>query len=255
MPTSRPLDTFTCLTFDCYGTLIDWESEIYSALSPLTTQLSASHPLHNNRLGVLRLFIQHENRVQSEQPAANYKHVLAETYKGIATDLGLPPPQEAEATTFGLSVGEWQAFPDTVDALKRLKKHFKLVVLSNVDRESFSRTLSGPFKEVQFDAVYVAQDIGSYKPDLRNFEYLVEHCQADLGVPKEEIIHTAYSLFHDLVPAKQIGLAAAWIERDAGVVSVMGGDLHSLDAQVDLSWRFGTLGEMADAVDAAYGAR
>ncbi|KAH7025275.1 Haloacid dehalogenase-like hydrolase-domain-containing protein [Microdochium trichocladiopsis] len=253
MPTSRPIESFKCLTFDCFGTLVDWETGIYTALSPLTQQLPASHPLQGNRLGVLRLFILHENRVQLEDPAANYKTVLSETYRGIATELGLEAAP-ADMARFGHSVGEWVAFPDTVDALKRLQKHLKLVILSNVDRESFDRTLAGPLREVKFDAVYVAEDIGSYKPDLRNFEYLLEHCQKDLGIGKDDIIHTAQSLFHDHVPANKMGLPSAWIERDAGVVSVMGGEHEDLKNQVDFSWHFKTMGDMADAVDAAHAA-
>lgn len=251
MPTTRPLNEFNCLTFDCFATLIDWETGIYQALSPLTNQLSTSHALHDNRVGVLRLFITHENRIQDENPTADYKYVLSETYRGIANELGIEP-EEHDMTKFGLSVGEWGAFPDTVEALNRLKKHFKLVILSNVDHESFDRTLSGPLKEVQFDAVYVAQDIGSYKPDLRNFEYLIDHCKKDLGVEKDGIIHTAQSLFHDLVPANKMGLASAWIERDTGMVSVMGGELGELKDQLDLTWRFKTMGDMADAVDDVY---
>lgn len=251
MSAARSLTSYRCLTFDCFGTLIDWETGVYRALSPLESRLSPSHP-SNSRLALLRLFIQAENDIQSANPAANYQTVLAETYLSLAASLGLPAPPVSEAETFSRAIGSWCAFDDTVAALLRLKKHFKLVILSNVDRESFSHTLAGPLKDVEFDAVYTAQDIGSYKPDPRNFEYLIDHCKDDLGVAKQEIVHTAYSLFHDLVPARKVGLAAAWIERGAGVVSVMGGDYESLADELELSWRFATLGDMADAAEAAF---
>lgn len=199
---------------------------------------------------MLKAFIKHESRVQTERPRELYKAVLAIAYGDLAAELGVEASTEDKAR-FGGSVGDWPAFPDTVAALKRLHKHFKLVILSNVDKESFSRTLSGPLNGIEFDAIYTAQDIGSYKPDVHNFQYLVERCESDLGVSKEGIIHTAQSLFHDMVPATQVGLASSWIERGEGVQSVMGGDLRDFEGKVKLMWRFKTLGEMADAVDSA----
>ena len=106
---------------------------------------------------------------------------------------------------------DWPAFPDSGAALRYLKNHFKLVILSNIDRASFSG--SNARLGVTFDAIYTAQDIGSYKPALRNFEYLITEVQSDLGVDPGEILHTAQSLFHDHEPARQMGLATAWIDR------------------------------------------
>lgn len=251
MPTQRPLSSFSCLTFDCFGTLVDWEGGIYKALSALTSQLPAAHPLHNNRLGILGALVRHEHDVQTENPSALYSTVLAESYGRLAQELGLTATAEEKAK-FGASVGEWPVFPDTVAALQRLKRHFKLVIISNVDRESFKRTLTNQFNGIEFDAIYTAQEIGSYKPDIRNFQYLIEHCGTDLGVKKEEIIHTAQSLFHDHVTAAQIGLVSAWIDRGQEIESVMGGDLKDFEGKVDLTWTFATLREMADAVDDAY---
>ncbi|KAF4512765.1 hypothetical protein G6O67_000107 [Ophiocordyceps sinensis] len=247
---SKPITAFSCLTFDCYGTLVDWEQGIYKALQPLTRQLPASHPLHGNRPATLRAFIRLEGDVQRARPEALYSAVLADAYGRLAAEAGASA-SEAEKTHFGAGVGDWPVFPDTVEALGRLRRHFKLVVLSNVDRASFRRTLARQLAGVDFDAVYTAQDIGSYKPDPRNFEYLVAACQRDLGVERDAIVHTAQSLSHDLVPAKQAGLASAWIERGGDVESVMGGDLDECRDRVDFSWRFQSMGEMADAVDAA----
>ncbi|POR34500.1 Uncharacterized protein TPAR_05299 [Tolypocladium paradoxum] len=249
MTTTRPITSFTCLTFDCFGTLVDWEGGIYKALSPLTRDLPASHPLHNDRSATLRAFIRLEGEVQRSRPNALYYSVLAETYGNLATELGVETNEEDKAK-FGTSVGDWPVYPDTIDALKRLHKHFKLVILSNVDRDSFKRTLTQQLTGIDFDAIYTAQEIGSYKPSLNNFEYLIEHCAKDLGVKKEGIIHTAQSLHHDHVPAMQMGLASAWIERGVEVESVMGGDIKAYEGKVSYSWHCRSMGEMADAVDA-----
>ncbi|KAJ6444870.1 hypothetical protein O9K51_03270 [Purpureocillium lavendulum] len=250
MPTSRPITSFKCLTFDCYGTLVDWEGGIYNALSKLTQQLPESHALKGDRAALLKAFVRNEGIVQRARPDALYSSVLSEAYGRVAEELGVEASEEDKAA-FGNGVGDWPAYPDTVEALRRLKRHYKLVILSNVDRESFARTLSRQLAGVDFDAVYTAQEIGSYKPDLRNFAYLVDHCDRDLGVDKADIIHTAQALHHDHVPAKQAGLQSAWIERGVEIESVMGGDLKDYEDKVDFSWHFRSMGEMADAVQEA----
>ncbi|TLD06158.1 uncharacterized protein PgNI_08004 [Pyricularia grisea] len=258
MRTSRPITDFSCLTFDCFGTLVDWEGGIYTALASLTAALVDTHPLKTDRAGLLKAFVRQEGVAQNARPDALYTTILADAFVGLAGELGLPSPDAAAAARFGASVADWPAYPDTLDALQRLQHGdghgFKLVILSNVDKASFSRTLEKQFPGVTFDAIYTAQDIGSYKPDLRNFEYLTSHCETDLGVSKDKIIHTAQSLFHDHVPAKQAGLVSAWIERGTGegeVHSVMGGTLEELRDQVDFTWHFKSMGEMADAVGEA----
>lgn len=248
MASQRPLTSFKCLTFDCYGTLVDWEGGIYTALGPLTQQLPTDHSLYNNRPATLKAFIKHETSVQIEHPTELYSKVLAAAYTNFAAELGVST-NEQDAARFGGGVGDWPVFPDTIHALQRLKKHFKLVILSNVDKDSFSRTLAKQFVGIEFDAIYVAEEIGSYKPDLRNFEYLIAHCEKDLGVKKEDIIHTAQSLFHDQVPATTIGLTCAWIERGEDVESVMGGNLEALGDKVKLSWRYKNMGAFADAFE------
>lgn len=250
MAPTRPITSFKALTFDCYGTLVDWESGIYNNLQPLTQQLADSNPLKNDRLGLLRALVRHEGLVQAANPTYLYRDVLAAAYGNLATELGVSADEDAKSK-FGLGVGDWTIYPDTLDALERLHKHFKLVILSNVDLDSFKRTLEKQFKGFPFDAIYTAQEIGSYKPDLNNFRYLIEHCDADLGVKKEDILHTAQSLHHDHVPAKQIGLASAWIERGEEVESVMGGDPEAYADKVSYSWKFVNMREMADAVEAA----
>ncbi|KAM4055179.1 haloacid dehalogenase-like hydrolase [Hirsutella rhossiliensis] len=249
MTASRPMTAFSCLTFDCYGTLVDWEGGIYKALLPLTRRLPASHPLHGNRSETLKAFTRLEGEVQRARPEALYSSVLADTYGLLAAEVGVEASEDEKAK-FGAGVGDWPVFPDTLEALQRLRKHFKLVILSNVDRASFERTLARQLTGIDFDAIYTAQEIGSYKPDRRNFEYLIDRCEKDLGVGKDAILHTAQSLSHDHVPAKQVGLASAWIERGVEIESVMGGGLDEYRDRVDFSWRYRSMGEMADAVDA-----
>ncbi|UNI25043.1 hypothetical protein JDV02_010751 [Purpureocillium takamizusanense] len=254
MPTSRPITSFKCLTFDCYGTLVDWEGGIYKALSPLLQQLPASHPLRHDRAAVLKAFVRTEGTVQRARPDALYSAVLSDAYGRLAAELGVQADAQ-EQDAFGQGVGDWPAYPDTVAALQQLKRHYKLVILSNVDRDSFARTLSRQLPGVDFDAVYTAQEIGSYKPDLRNFAYLIRRCGEDLGVGREDIVHTAQALHHDHVPAKESGLVSAWIDRGVEIKSVMGGDIEDYRDKVDLSWHFRSMGEMADAVKKAAAAQ
>jgi len=251
----RPLKSFKVLTFDVYGTLVDWESSIVEQLKSLTDRLPASHPLKNNPHKLGGVYNDTEHAIQAEQPSLRYDKLLSEVYVRMAKgEMGLSSLGDdklrAEGDKFGASIEEWQPFPDTIDAMKRLKKHFRLVPLSNCDRGSFAKTLAGPLKGVEFDAIYLAEDIGSYKPDLRNFHYLIEHIKKDFGIEKEDILHTAQSLYHDHRPAKTMGMSSAWIARKEGNAS-MGGEAKKVveSGEVGFGWKFGSLGEMADAVE------
>ena len=202
------LHDFTALTFDCYGTLIDWESGILAAFGPWRKRMGVA--ADDNRL--LELFAEAESRIQAEQPAILYPEALALGLQRIGEKLNSPATAE-ETRAFGQSVKDWPAFPDSAEALAYLKQHYKLVVLSNIDRASFAH--SNKKLGVTFDAVVTAQDVGSYKPALRHFEVGLETL-AKMGVPKDKILHTAQSLFHDHVPGKKIGLTTMWINRRAG---------------------------------------
>ncbi|KAH7001279.1 Haloacid dehalogenase-like hydrolase-domain-containing protein [Ilyonectria destructans] len=251
---TRPLTSFTALSFDVYATLVDWESGIYTALGPLNSRISATHPLKNNKMGLLGVFTRYEEILQRKYPDMDYAPLLGMVYAEMARELAAPlEPEtaEQEKAEFGGAVGLWPAFPDSVDALKKLQKRYKLIVLSNVDGESFSRTLAGPLKGVHFDAVYTAQQIGSYKPDLRNFEYMVQHAEKDLGVKRDGFLHTAQALKHDHIPAYKSGLKSCWIER-AGKDAAIGGRPEDFGDDLDLSFTFKTLGEMAEAVEQAF---
>ncbi len=170
-----------------------------------------------------------------------YSDLLAEVHGQLALewDVARDPAEDA---AFGRSIADWPAFPDTVEALRYLKRHFRLVVLSNVDRASFQATHQR--LGAVFDAVYTAQDIGSYKPDRRNFVYLIDRLR-EQGVPPEKILHVAQSLFHDHVPAQAIGLTTAWIDRrhDTGGW----GATAPVPADVRYDFRFTSLGALAES--------
>ncbi len=211
-------------------------------------RLPDSHPLKHDRAALIKEFNRHENSLFVSNPRLKYPSLLAESYINLSESLSLLRPTQAEAETIGGSILKWLCFPDTVEALQRLSKHYKLVILSNVDRDSFSKVLSGPLAEVRFDAVYTAEDIGSYKPDLQNFHYLLDHVRDELGVRKEQVLHTAHGLKSDHVPAKKMGISSAWIARGDG----KGGpnsELEAVEGEVAFTWKFETMEDMADAVE------
>ncbi|MCY0388177.1 haloacid dehalogenase type II [Robbsia sp. Bb-Pol-6] len=206
---ARPLTAFTTLTFDCYGTLIDWESGIVDALRPLVAR--SGRPATRDR--VLETFGRHESPQQQATPTALYPDILRAVYDRIAAEWATPA-DAAEREAFGASVPEWPAFPDSREALRYLGQHYALVILSNIDRRTFASSQAR--LGVDFDHVFTAEDIGSYKPDTRNFDHMIAHLGA-AGIPRDAILHTAESLYHDHVPANTVGLASAWIHRRHGL--------------------------------------
>lgn len=238
------LTDFTTLSFDCYGTLIDWETGLLSALAAwrARTGLAASDD------DFLQAFAAAESAEEGANARAPYPQILAGALERMAANFGVDT-REGECAAFGASVGNWPAFPDTTKALAILKQHYKLVILSNIDRASFAR--SNERLGIEFDAIYTAQDIGSYKPSPRNFNYLLDHLQADLGVSPDQLLHTAQSLYHDHVPARAMGLATCWINRRAGKESAGkpgGGATKTPATEVTPDFTFASMGEMAAAV-------
>jgi 2-haloacid dehalogenase len=231
------LSDFEVLSFDCYGTLIDWESGIHTALAPLLSRANTGL----SRDAVLEAFAAHESRQQALTPAMTYSDLLAEVHGQLAATWHVSR-DPAEDARFGGSIADWPAFPDTVEALRSLKQHFKLVILSNVDRTSFQAT--NRQLGVAFDAIYTAQDIGSYKPDRRNFEYLIDRMN-DQGVARGRLLHVAQSLFHDHVPAQAIGLASAWIDRRHDADGW--GATAPVSPDVRYDFRFTSLGALTEA--------
>jgi len=199
------LTDFKALTFDCYGTLIDWESGMMQALSGLVGKSRRTL----TRDMILEAHARHESAQQRQTPAMRYCDILSIVYKRLAEEWGVVVSAD-ECQEYGQSIRHWPAFVDSPGALQYLKKFYKLIILSNVDNRSFS--FSNAALSVEFDAIYTAEDIGSYKPDDRNFAYMLEHV-GDLGLAKGDILHTAESLFHDHVPARRHGIANCWIYR------------------------------------------
>ncbi|MFD2237977.1 haloacid dehalogenase type II [Aureimonas populi] len=231
------LSDYTTLTFDCYGTLIDWESGIVENLAPLLARL----PQAPGRDAILQAHARHESAQQAATPTMPYTRLLATVYRRLAEEWGVPVSWE-ECKAYGASVGRWPAFPDSAEALGYLKRFYKLVILSNVDAESFAG--SNERLGVAFDAVYTAEDIGSYKPSPRNFEYMLEKLRT-LGVEKAQILHTAESMFHDHAPANAFGLASAWIYRRHGREG-FGATMHPGDMpRYDI--RFNSMAELVEA--------
>ena len=237
------LDDFSVLTFDCYGTLIDWETGICAAIAPWLERQGVAA----SRDRILAAFAGAEAPQQAANPDMLYPDLLARVHLKVAEELGAAPDAEA-AAAFGRSVADWPAFPDSAQALAYLAQHYKLVILSNVDSTSFAA--SNRKLGVAFDAVYTAQDIGSYKPDPRNFEHMLKHLAAQ-GIDRSQILHTAESLYHDHMPAKRFGLATCWIHRRAGETGH--GATRAPGAEVTPDFRFATLGAMADAHRAEVG--
>ncbi|MBV9696330.1 MAG: haloacid dehalogenase type II [Gammaproteobacteria bacterium] len=199
------LHDFSTLTFDCYGTLIDWEQGLLQALAPLLRAGNVTLPPAE----VLAEFGRRESAQEEATPGMRYPQLLAVVHRQLAEHWGVTLPETAHMA-FGNSVPDWPAFPDSAAALQYLKRHYRLVILSNVDRTSFAA--SNDRLGVHFDLVCTAEDIGSYKPDPRNFAYLIA-ALGKLGVAKREILHTAQSLHHDHAPAQAAGLASCWIDR------------------------------------------
>lgn len=202
------LTDFKALTFDCYGTLIDWESGMIAGLAPLVARVGRDL----GRDEILEAHARHESAQQRQTPAKPYRELLPVVYRRLAEEWGVAVGWE-ECAAYGRSVRDWPAFPDSAEALRYLKQHYRLVILSNVDNESFAA--SNARLGVAFDAVYTAEDCGAYKPDEGNFRYMLGHLEG-LGIARTEILHTAESMFHDHVPASRIGLASCWIYRRHG---------------------------------------
>lgn len=219
------LTDFKALTFDVYGTLIDWETGMVNGLKPLTDKVS--RPLSRDQ--ILEAHAHYESSTQRYTPAKKYSDILAVVYRRLAEEWRIDVSWDA-CLVYGASVEFWPAFDDSIEALQYLKRHFALVVLTNVDNVSFAH--SNKKLKVAFDASYTAGDIGSYKPDPANFEYMIDNLER-VGISKNEILHTAESMFHDHAPANRIGLANCWIYRrhdQEGFGATMNpGDIPSYD--------------------------
>ena len=196
---------FEALTFDCYGTLIDWEAGILAGLRPLLAARGVTKPTDDE---LLEKYAKSESALESG-PYLRYREILGRCLREVAADYAVAPDL-ADVAAFSDSVGKWPAFPDSVGALRRLHERFRLGVITNCDDDLFAR--SAARLQTDFDWVVTAQRARGYKPNPHNFEVALEH----IGLPRDKILHVAQSLFHDHVPAKKMGFATVWIDRRAG---------------------------------------
>jgi 2-haloacid dehalogenase len=199
------LRSFKALSFDCYGTLIDWEAGIAAVLAPWAREQG----LDLTDEDLLLAYADNEAAVEHETPTALYPEVLATAFRRTAESLGHPVDDEW-ARRLGNSVPDWPAFPDSADALARLAKHYQLIILSTVHRDGFAG--SNQRLHGDFAAIITAEDVGAYKPAENHFRAL-DTTLPQLGVERTELLHVAQSLFHDHVPAKREGLPSVWINR------------------------------------------
>lgn len=231
-------DRFGALSFDCYGTLIDWETGISEALRPWAARVGADVGSDD----LISAFGRHETVVETEHPTWLYPRVLAETMHRIGADLGVAV-STTEGEAFGRSVGSWPPFADSGSVLAQLKRRFKLVILSNVDRVSFRQ--SNDRLGVEFDLVITAEDVGSYKPQRANFQALAAGL-GDIGIGTDRLLHVAESLYHDHVPAKAFGLTTAWIHRRHDKDG-FGATASPPQSEVHPDWRFASMAEFGAA--------
>lgn len=227
---------FDALSFDCYGTLIDWETGIWNALQPWAR---ANH-LDLKRETSLVAFAEAESAAQKATPSRLYPHLLTDVLPALTEALG-PRCTPEEAIAFGQSVKDWPAFPDSAAALARLKRRYKLVILSNVDVAGFCE--SAKRLQTPFDYVFTAQEIGSYKPTPANFQFMTKKL-GDVGIQKERVLHVAQSLFHDHQEATRQGFATCWIDRRRGEGW---GATKEIDNLPKTDWRFESMADFAAA--------
>ena len=244
MITTKRLSDFTVLTFDCYGTLIDWETGIWDALQPLLMENGCEGV---TREGALAAFGAEEADQEARAPSMPYPEVLGRVHRAVAKRFGLLTREELDSS-FGASISHWPAFADTAAALRVLKHRYRLAILSNVHRDGIAA--SNRKLGVRFDAIYTAEEIGSYKPSPRNFEYMLERLEADHGIAPDQILHTAQSLFHDHVPARVFGLANCWIDRQGLSRGGEWGATAKIRERPDVDFLFPSLGALAEAVEA-----
>src|ERR1700728_558976 len=222
---------FEILTFDCYGTLINWEAGILSALH----RILFAHGKKIDDATVLKLYGDFEQR--SEQGTfRRYRDVLESVVRQFAAEFRFTPSAE-QVRSLPDSLPTWRPWPDTVDALRQLKNRFRLAILSNVDDDLFAGTRSQ--LRVDFDAVITAQQAQAYKPSLKLFELALSRINA----PAHRVLHVAQSIYHDVVPAQLLGLATVWVNRPSARPGV--GAVKAAEAKPDLT--VSSLAELAAA--------
>ncbi len=234
---------FRLFSFDCYGTLIDWETGIWDALQRLFLANDARAPV--SRAEALAAYAEEESRLQREQPRERYDRILAATHQALARRWGLITTPGLDET-FAASIACWPAFADTAEALRRLRKHARLAILSNVHLAGIEATM--PKLGAPFDLLCTAEQVQAYKPDAAMFDHLLRQAQERFGIGREEILHVAQSPFHDIAPARAAGIACAWVDRQQLLESGHWGAIPAMPELPQPDVRFRSLAELADDV-------
>ena len=231
MVTMLDLSRFEILTFDCYGTLINWEAGLLAALH----QVLSAHSKQIEDAALLQLYGDFEQRFE-QPPFRPYREVLGSVVRQFGSELGFTPTAE-EVRSLAASLPSWKTWPDTVAALRQLKTRFRLAIVSNVDDDLFagSRTQL----EVALDEVVTAQQAQAYKPSLKLFELALGRIKA----PAHRVLHVGQSIYHDVVPAQSLGLATTWVNRPSARPGV--GAVKSAHARPDMTVT--SLAELASA--------
>ena len=214
------LSQFKALSFDCYGTLIDWETGVLEAMAPLL----AAHGVAASDAEILEFFENSEQAVKGPDYQV-YTEILERVVGRFGRHFGFSPSGD-ELRTLAESVGEWRPFDDTVEALVKLKSRYKLAVISNIDDDLFAKTAQR--LGVAFDQVITAEQVGSYKPAHRNFEIGLER----LGIERQELLHVAQSITYDIVPAGELGLSCVWVRRNSQLFGRSGTEGSGADIEV-----------------------
>jgi len=220
---------FEILTFDCYGTLIDWENGILRCLH----RILAAHGKDTDDATILQLYGEFEARAELGK-YRRYRQVLQSVVRQFGEDLGFAPTDQ-EVSSLPESLPHWKPWPDTVSALRELHSRFRLAIVSNVDDDLFAKTQ--PQLGVEFDQIITAQQAQAYKPSLKIFELALSR----VGVPAHRILHVGQSLYHDVLPAQSLGLATVWVNRPSARKGV--GAVKPAEAQPDL--QVSSLAELA----------
>lgn len=237
------IQNFKAISFDCYGTLIDWETGILAVLRPWIK--SQGKNIDDDK--ILEAYGHFESEEQAEVQSAPYPEILEGVHIALAREFKIKSSKQWREE-FMACVGKWNAFDDTIAALKSLQKNYKLIILSNVDNASFAET--NKRLNITFDAVYTAEDICTYKPQKNNFRYLLKHAKDDLGLDKKDILHTAQSLFHDHATAQAMGMKTCWIDRRGeGTSDATGGATPALGKPIKPHWTFPNMANFAEAMD------
>ncbi|CAK5262814.1 unnamed protein product [Mycena citricolor] len=274
--TDFDLSPFKAIIFDCYGTLVDWESGIYTGLQPLLARFPSSATW--SRKEALLAFTEIEKDLQASDPSILYRDLLSQAHRVLtrtlqethAGEIPVSIPEEEHAA-FGQSIKDWPVFPDTCEALRVLEQHYKLTILSNVDHNSFAATHAKLSQDTANQSAYVrgaapgqnwlpksisgckspfsliltAQDTGAYKPDPSSMSCALDAIRSEFGVDGSQVLVVAQSLFHDVDPSSRMGISAVWIDRQGAVMG-----LETSGEAPKWKRRFETLGEMAASLEA-----